>query len=213
VNSVRPIIEALERAHSHFNATLFGGRLTTCPVITVQTRGRKQALGWYSRAQWVNGAGTPAELNISAEDLKRAALDVLLTLAHEMVHQWADERHVKDCSRNGRYHNRQFARLATEAGLSAPSEPDKRLGFSAVTWGPEGSRGRLAVDGLVSTVEPALVLARAILPGKPSKGRMLLYVCECEPPYKVRCGKSDLNATCNVCEGAFVLAQPPGGGR
>jgi len=201
-------VEALEGAHAHFNVTMFGGALKTSPVITVQTRGRKAAYGWYARGQWVNGAGTPAEMNISAEDLKRDAADVLLTLAHESVHQWADERGVKDCSRNGRYHNRKFADLATEAGLCAPAEPDKRLGFSAVTWGPEGSKGRLALDSLVSKFAPVMVLARTVFPAKPSKGKMLLYVCGCG--YKIRCGKSDLEAQCLQCDTPFELQ---GGGK
>lgn len=204
MNSVRPIIEALERAHAHFNAALFSARpLTTTPVITVQTRGRKSAYGWYARGQWVNGTSTPAELNISAEDLKRAAEDVLLTLIHEMVHQWADERGIKDCSRNGRYHNKSFAKLAEEAGLCAPAEPDKRLGFSGVTLGPAGSRARVAVDSLDSTIRAGFALARAVFPAKPSKGKMLLFMCQC--PYKIRCGKSDLSAHCLQCDEDFEL--------
>lgn len=197
MNSLKPIIEALETAHRHFNAALFGGRLKGVPVITVQTRGRRAAYGWYWPAKWSNETETPAELNLSAEDLKRPSDDVLLTLAHEMVHQAAAEAGIKDCSRNGRYHNRRFAELARGAGLVPPSEPDKRLGFSCATWGD----GRLALDSLDSNVGESFKLARRLAaPGK-QKGRMRLYVCACG--FKIRCGREDLRAKCLECEGEF----------
>lgn len=203
MNSIRPIIEALENAHAHLNREMFGARLQTAPVITVQTRGRKSAYGWYGREHWQNTTCKPAELNISAEDLKRPAEDVLLTLAHEMVHQHAHEAGVKDTSRNGRYHNKQFRRLAEEAGLCAPAEPHKKIGFSAVTWGAAGSRGRAAFDSLDSKIRDGFTLARLLPESKPSKGKMLLFVCGCG--YKIRCGKSDLLATCGRCQTPFEL--------
>jgi hypothetical protein len=205
VNSIRPIIEALEGAHAHFNAALFGGRLATSPVITVQTKGRKKALGWYWAQRWENGTGKPAELNVSAEDLKRPAADVLETLVHEMVHQQADETGVKDCSRSGAYHNKRFAGLAAAAGLCVPAEPDKRHGFAFTTLGPEGSRARAAVESIRSKVEPLLVLARSIVPPKGSKGKMLLFVCGCG--FKIRCGRRELAATCRACGGDFELQE------
>lgn len=207
MNSIRPVIDALEQAHGHFNRALFGGRLARVPVITVQTRGRRAALGWYGREHWINGAGNLAELNLSAEDLKRDPADVLLTLAHEMVHQAAHEGDVQDCSRGGRYHNRRFAELAARAGLTVPTEPDKRHGYAFVTWGPAGSKGRAALDGLDSSVREVFALARRVLPTKPSKGRMRLYVCGCPKPFKVRCGRTDLSARCNVCGEDFKLQE------
>ena len=208
MNSIRPILEALEGAHGHFNAALFGGRLRTSPVITVQTKGRKNALGWYWAQRWVNGTSKPAELNVSAEDLKRPAEAVLETLVHEMVHQDADERGVKDTSRNGAYHNKRFRELAAAAGLCVPAKPDKRHGFAFTTLGPEGSPARIAVDSLRSKVEPVLVLARAIIPPKGGKNKMLLFTCGCG--FKIRCGRRELAAQCLACGERFELRE--GGG-
>src|SRR5512136_341014 len=111
--SILPIVSALERAHAHFNSCLFGGMLRRMPTVTVQTRGRKAALGWYAYTGWGDGKGhNAAELNVSAEFTRRPAEEVLLTLVHEMVHQRAHEGEIKDTSRDGRYHNKTFARLA-----------------------------------------------------------------------------------------------------
>lgn len=205
MKSLRPIIGALEDAHRHFNRELFSAELSGDVIVTVQTKGRRRALGWYGHGFWDAGEGVqaPAEMNLSAEDLRREAVDVMLTLIHEMVHQWAAEKGVKDTSRNGRYHNREFARLAAMAGLLAPSEPDKRHGFSSVTLGPRGYRARRAFDSLESTVLDALTLARRVFPPKPSKSKMLLFVCGCEPMYKIRTGRKELLAVCSYCGDRF----------
>lgn len=203
MNSIRPIIEALETAHAHFNGALFGGRLKTSPVITIQTKGRKNALGWYWAGRWQNGTSAPAELNMSAEDLKRPADQVLETLVHEMVHQAAHEAGVKDTSRNGAYHNKKFRELAEAAGLCVPAEPDKRHGFAFTSLGPVGQRARVQVESIRSKIEPVLVLARTLPAGKPSKGKMLLFMCGCG--FKIRCGRSELSATCNACDTPFEL--------
>lgn len=203
MNSIRPIIEALEGAHAHFNGALFAGRLKTSPVITIQTKGRKNALGWYWAGRWQNGSSAPAELNLSAEDLKRPYDAVLETLVHEMVHQAAHEAGIKDTSRNGAYHNKRFRELAEGAGLCVPAEPDKRHGFAFTTLGPEGTRARVQVESLKSKIEPVLVLARTLPMGKPSKGKMLLFMCSCG--FKIRCGRSELDAQCNACDSPFEL--------
>ena len=207
MRSLRPIIGALEEAHGYFNRELFAGDLSGDVVVTVQTKGRKRAYGWYGHGFWkaTDGHVAPAEMNLSAEDLRREAEDVMLTLIHEMVHQWAAEQGVKDTSRGGRYHNREFARLAATAGLLPPRDPDKRHGFSGVTLGPRslGYRARRAFDSLDSKIIDALTLARREFPPKASKSKMLLFVCGCEPLYKIRTGRSGLLAVCSYCGERF----------
>jgi hypothetical protein len=57
---------------------------------------------------------------------------VLEIALHEAAHALAFARGIKETSRNGRYHNRRFARLAEELGLVAPTTPSV-IGWSECT--------------------------------------------------------------------------------
>lgn len=200
MNSVRPILEALEMAHGHFNQTLFAGSLREIPTITLQTKGTRHALGWYARERWENETSRPAELNLSAEELKRPAVEVLETLIHEMCHQKAHQEGIKDCSRNGAYHNGRFKLIAEASGLLCEAK-DKRNGYGFTKLAPSGLE---AIESIRSKVEPVLVLARRVTPKAGKKGKMLLWMCEfCET--KIRSGRKDLNIQCNDCVNDFKL--------
>lgn len=197
MNSIRPILEALEESHKHLNSSLFGDSLKTQPVITIQTKGRKAAYGWYGCGLWKNEVSCPAELNISAEDLNRPAEDILGTLIHEMCHQSASERGIKDCSRNGNYHNKKFKEIAEAHGLEC-LEKSKSHGFGHTKLAPAG---RNAIESKLSSLKEALTVCR-IIPEKPkAKSKMILFECGCG--FKIRCGKSTLDAKCNSCGGQF----------
>lgn len=201
MNSVAPIIVALEEAHRDLNAKLFGGALKEVPTITLIPKGKKNALGWYDRNRWENETTQPAELNVSAEDLKRGADAVLETLIHEMCHQMADETHVKDCSRSGQYHNGKFKTIAEASGLLVDAKPDKRVGYGYTKIGP---RGLEAIESIRANVAPVLVLARRVEDNPAKKGKMLLWMCEgCDT--KIRSGRKDLNIQCLDCEETFSL--------
>jgi len=196
---------ALRAAWRHFDRQLFGSRLSGPPVITIQRRGRKECQGWYAADQWADARGNVrAELNVCAEDLHEPPDRILLELVREMVHQQAHDRGMQDTSQQGRYHNRRFKALAEEAGLVAPERPDAQVGYAEIQWGP---RSRRALDSLDPGIKEAFVLARRRLAGPARKGKMLLFVCGCAPPYKIRTGRADLSALCVRCEQTF--RRPP----
>lgn len=201
MNSIAPIIKTLEESHAFFNESLFGGKLKNSPVITLNPKGaKKTALGWYAHNRWQNKKSTLAELNLSAEELKRPAVDVLETLIHEMCHQYAHESEIKDCSRGGAYHNKQFRDNARSAGLIVDDKPDKRHGYAFTKLGPTALR---EVESILSKVEPVLALSRLLIVKAPTVGKMLLYMCGCG--FKIRAGRRDLSARCNECESDFLL--------
>ena len=92
---------------------------------------------------------------ISGEGLRRTPQEVLGTLLHEAAHALAFERGVKDTSRQGRYHNKQFKTLAEELGLTVTH--DDRLGWSVTTVTDPTARGYAAH---LDTLAAAMILWR-----------------------------------------------------
>lgn len=72
-----------------------------------------------------------AEVLVTADGLAGPPLDVLGLLLHEAGHALAGERGVKDASRQGRYHNRQFKAIAEELGLDVAQ--DRPFGWTTTT--------------------------------------------------------------------------------
>ena len=102
-----PLIEALARSHEHYNALLFGGRLSR---IAIRISGRmRNRLGQYSAPC---ASGRAAEITISRRHIRRHGWEEALhTLLHEMVHQWQAENGMPID------HGREFRRKAREVGV------------------------------------------------------------------------------------------------
>ncbi len=132
------LIAALEHAWAAIRA-----RHPDVPEVVVITgtgrAGRGYAtLGHFCADRWHTGETRRAELFIAGEllagDHERSGGRLALkTLLHEAAHGVATTRGIKDCSRQNRYHNRAFARLAAELGLTPPDSPHPVLGYSAAT--------------------------------------------------------------------------------
>ena len=91
--------------------------------------------GHYASLRWQLGDTRLPEVLVSGEGLKRTPAEVLTTLLHEATHALADRRGIRDTSRQGRWHNQHFARLAGELGLTA--RKDDRTGWSPCTLRPD----------------------------------------------------------------------------
>ena len=76
-----------------------------------------------------------AEVMISGEALRLTPAEVLAVILHEAAHALAHARGIKDTSRQGRYHNKQFKTHADELGLAV--EHDQRNGWSASKITPD----------------------------------------------------------------------------
>lgn len=99
--------------------------------------------GHFAPDRWRDAlaSGRRPELFIGGERLSTGALLTMQTLLHECAHVLAFVRGVKDTSRQHRYHNREFVRIANELGLDyVPDSPDSSIGFSAVTLTSDGRR-------------------------------------------------------------------------
>ncbi len=194
--SLQPAIRELERDYQFFNQELFGAGLDLNVIITIQSRGRKNALGWHWAGKWKNGDTTAlAEINLSAEDLKTG--DPYEILIHEMAHHLNHQKGIKDVSR-GQYHNKRFKETAESAGLEV-----KRVGN--VGWGIT-ALGDLAKAKLLKFTPQKEVFAFLRVHETGSKEpKHKKWSCSCG--VNVRVGRRDFDATCNLCGMRFELTE------
>jgi predicted SprT family Zn-dependent metalloprotease len=104
----------LDSAYTHFNRTLFRGDLPPC-LITLQRKSHR-VLGFFApeRFQRRDGAITDEIAMNPAHFANRDMIEVLSTLAHEMVH--LRQKHFGKPGRRG-YHNKEWGRMMKEVGL------------------------------------------------------------------------------------------------
>lgn len=95
-------------------------------------RGKQLNLGHFIPNNWAGKDGKH-ELAVNGEALANGPEDVLDTLLHEAAHALAQQRGIKDTSRQGRFHNKKFKALAEELGLVV--EHSKSIGWSLTKLG------------------------------------------------------------------------------
>lgn len=123
--SIAPVIAESERvlmeAITHFKLTVAATQI----VVTIQSKGRKNALGWFGANHWKNGKPDALhEINLSAEHLKSHNMGE--TLLHELAHAENKQLGILDCS--GRRHNKKFKAMAERLGLLV-KDADPQVGF------------------------------------------------------------------------------------
>lgn len=134
--------------------------------------------GHFAAETWrsTESGDTTHELFLGAESLARGAQGTLCTLLHEAAHALAHSRGLQDTSRQGRYHNKVFASLAKDLGLTPPEHPSV-IGFSDCTLA-EGTVGKYTTQ--IARLDAALSLyriARVDLPKTSKPGFKVQHVC------------------------------------
>jgi hypothetical protein len=131
--NIKTTVDELHRAFDLLNKEFFEGKLPE-PAITVQTRGKRLSMGWVtSKPVWADREGKVKkyELNISAEYLNLPLLETIDTMMHEMVHLWNLVHNVKDTSRGGTYHNKNFKTECERRGFEFHmKKPDPKYGWA-----------------------------------------------------------------------------------
>ena len=175
------------------------------PAVIVINSGGNVKYGHFASGRWpLKGTDRNlAEIMISGEGLKRPPEMVLATLIHEAAHGLAHVRGIKDCSNNGKYHNKRFAKLAKELGLQVDTHPTaKYLGHSNTTI-PFGEH-----TILISDLTPKLLAYRSFEAGDKKIAappvRELSLKCQC--PRTLRMFQSAWEkgpVMCDICESSF----------
>lgn len=183
--------------------------------------------GWKIREE--GAALTRHELFLAGEALAKGSRQVLQTMLHEGAHTLARVRDLKDTSRQGRWHNQTFRKMAEEMGLEhRSSKANTQHGFSFVTL-TEATTERYA-DLLVELDREIRLTCHLPLwmggtedeedrggekiPGKPrteakSQSGNIKAVCRCEDPLIIRLSRKVLETRavcCELCGSCFLPA-------
>lgn len=166
---IKPIVEALNSALIAIRAN----HPDVPNVVLVVGQSSSTKYGHFDPEKWTTENATN-EIMISGESLSRGAVDTMGTLLHECAHAMAHTRGIKDTSRQGRYHNVAWSKLAIEIGLQPIK--DKRIGF--MTGGmPEATQKQYARE--ISQLKKALAgYRRPVFSMKP-KPTFIKLECEC----------------------------------
>ncbi|MGW3959108.1 hypothetical protein ACWED2_04750 [Amycolatopsis sp. NPDC005003] len=208
----RVLLEAARRRQDQLpglTETLQDQVLITCGGTTAAV------YGWFDANAWQHGDRPVHELFVNAcfsdrpPDISPAE-NVLVTLLHEAAHVYANANDIQDTSREHRYHNRRFARLAVQLGLVV--EPDKRVGHRTPRL---SARGQADFGDLVVELGLGLLVQRTPPrgPGDSATARATKYVfasCRCEAtrgPVTVRMARGSWRPGaiwCQVCDTALT---------
>lgn len=219
------IITALETAWSEIQR-----RLPEVPDVVMITGASAQKFGdvwgYHAPEQWARAQeeGRAPELFIAGELLARGPRETLQTVMHEAAHALGAARGIRTTSDSGRYHNKRFAALANEIGLTAPAKPLKRYGFTDVTLGDaaaaEWADVIAALEGgiIAYRYDPGAVVATAgeddeagdaeTGTGEKRGGQRPAAECGCAPPRRLRLTRKQLAEgplICGVCNERFTF--------
>jgi hypothetical protein len=166
---------------------------------------QRLTLGHFAADRWVRGSDQVHELFVGGEGLERGAKAVLGTLLHEAAHGVAQQRDIKDTSRQGRYHNKQYKSLAQELGLLVAHE--HTFGWST-TMVPAETQTLYAAE--IDRLAEAITAHRKAEAdsraggGRTSNNNGSALVCECGR--KIRASQTVIEAgpiICGLCETEF----------
>jgi hypothetical protein len=236
VKIASPIIEAIEHAWAAIRA-----EHTDLPAVVVIMGGGLVPggikLGHWARDSWAvrghdaedaldtlgaDAAARVSELFVGAEGLARKGHEILATLLHEAAHGLAHARGIEDTSRQGRWHNGRFAKLADEVGIDVTK--DKNIGYSITSIRQETIDKYVA---LIAELESAITHVRtlpamikvtqpttpapvgggvAITPA-PVRTRRPGATCDCGREVHIaRAALAEASIICGKCLGPFTYA-------
>lgn len=179
-----------------------------CLVLSTGAKNGKYVKhGHWWPNQWSVGGKNRPEVLLASEHLRDGARAVLTTLLHEAVHGLAYVRKVQDTSRQNRWHNKHFAKIAVEMGLEV--EQNARFGHvtpdmthATATEYIETLTRLMHVIGATPEVyrrRPTTRLATASVPRR----RFVSYKCSCDNEIRVPRG-ARLRIMCWDCGDDFT---------
>lgn len=228
IESIRPILEELERAADWFTNRYRLEELQGQKHTIVLYTGSKpsKCYGWFKGHQaevdtsgkatgnllypWYTkeGAGV-TEIMLTGERLNRDVMSILTTLFHEQIHALALARGIQDVAKSGR-HNKRYAELADTCDLKV--EEDDKGSHTLTSMMPSLLK---AVESDLKPNADVFRLAAGKFQPKPKmENKRMKFVCQCETgiqrkgaEYRSVMAAYELHATCNDCHSEFQRAE------
>lgn len=186
-NALLALHSEVQRSIQWWNHKRFGDKLPPVMVGFYPQTPRGRRLGHYLPGCWIKGKLKSAEIVLYA-DLCLAAgpKEVLLTVAHELVHHWQEIN-----GKPGRppRHNREWHEKAQSIGLVT----EGMKGYT--TPGPVFEEDAKAFGFKLDAI-----VFRSVPTKDRQKGKMRKWTCPSECNGSIRSGKSEVYLTCGICE-------------
>ena len=200
----------LEKSFETLNKDIFSGELGKVQFVTVP------------KEKTIFNLSLPNTIEIGSGIKEPKDTVILDDLVHVMVHLQNNCRGIIDYTSN-QYHRREFCELALQTGLFVGYH--KTHGWSVTksnrfTYARTPTRDAnhklkiaytkiLPLDESVDRYRQQMTLA---LECRSQRIFQHKYICECDPPFIIRCGKrpdsqKPLQAVCEVCHKKFALSE------
>jgi hypothetical protein len=185
---------AIRRRHPEIPAVVI--------ILASGTETRQPRWGHFASGRWYVEHNERAEVMISGEALRLTPAEVLAVILHEAAHALAHARGIKDTSRQGRYHNKQFKIHGEELGLIV--EHDDRNGWSASKITDYAEH---AYADQLDALAEAMTLWRRSEATRPATRRntnLIAAICPCRRSIRVAASTlAEAPITCQACDGDF----------
>jgi hypothetical protein len=175
-----------------FNMAFFKKHPVPVPVLSFE-KTRINTLGHYVIGR--NAFGFKENININRANLNRPFWDIMATLLHEMCHSW---QNCYGNPSNSWFHNREFQLKMLDFGIVINSK-GCHLGVG------DPFVFLLKKHGIVFTDDIRIDGFIKVPPKPKKKGKSKLKKWECPCGQKVRVGKAEFFATCDLCKEQFAL--------
>ena len=186
---------AIRRRHPQIPAVVI--------IVASGTETRQPRWGHFASGRWYVDAYERAEVMISGEALRLTPPEVLAVILHEAAHALANARGIKDTSRQGRYHNKQFKTHAEELGLIVVH--DDRHGWSSSA--PAHDTEYIYADQLTALAAAMTLWRRSEAttgPGPRRNTNLIAAACSCGRNIRVAASTlAEAPITCQACDGDF----------
>lgn len=199
---------ALQEAFDWLNRDLFNAEL---PQAIIVLHRKKNAKGYFWAEMWRNQSNDSEatekvdEIALTPEYLDRSDIEVLSTLAHEMVHLW--QFHCGKPSRSG-YHNRQWADKMIEIGLQPTTDgtpQGKETGQKCTHFIIGNDRFHRSMETFLAERKVINWIGLPIFPKEAKAKNKVKYTCSA-------CGscvwgKLGLSIVCGICEESYQVQE------